>query len=138
MARIAIEAPDEPALRTIGEGLRAHNIRTGGAPAQPDDFVVALRDEQGALIGGMLCDVYLGGLLIEWTWIDEPHRGAGHGRALLAAAESEGRRRGAVFAHLDTFTFQARGFFESCGYRVFATLDYPGGVQRFYLRKSFD
>jgi GNAT superfamily N-acetyltransferase len=138
MTRIAIEAPEEPLLRAIGEGLRAYNIRAAGAPEHPELFVVALRGDDNALIGGITCDLYLGGLLIEWMWIDAAHRGAGHGRTLLMAAEAEGRRRGAAFAHLDTFTFQAHGFYECCGYRVFGTLDYPGGLQRFYMRKSLD
>jgi ribosomal protein S18 acetylase RimI-like enzyme len=138
MARIAIEPPDESVMRTIGEGLRAHNIRAGGAPLRPEDFVVALRDDKNVLIGGITCDLYLGGLLIEWVWVDGPHRGVGHGRRLLEAAEAEGRKRGASFAHLDTFTFQAQGFYERCGYRVFGTLDYPDGLRRFYMRKALD
>lgn len=131
-----MEAADEPLLRTIGEGLRAHNVSAGGAPTKPDMFVITLRDETGALIGGMTCDLYLGGLFIEWAWLETAHRGAGHGRALLQAAEAEGRRRGARMAHLDTFTFQARGFYERCGYRIFGTLDYPDGVRRFYMSKD--
>lgn len=133
---VAIEPAQEDVLRAIGEGLRSHNIAHGGAPVRPDEFVVTLRDTAGTLIGGMTCDLYLGGMLIEWAWIAEAHRGAGHGRALLAAAEAHGIERGASFAHLDTFTFQARGFYESCGYEVFGTLPYPGGVERYYMRKT--
>jgi hypothetical protein len=37
---------------------------------------------------------------------------------------------------LDTFSFQARGFYEKLGYCVFGTLDdYPPGHSRFYLTK---
>ena len=133
---VACEAPDENLLRAIGEGLRAHNIQTGGAPSKPEEFVVTLRDKAGALFGGMTCDLYLGGLLIEWAWIDKSRRGEGWGRALLAMAEREGAQRGAVMAHLDTFSFQARGFYERCGYAVFGALEYPNGIARYYLRKD--
>jgi len=51
--------------------------------------------------------------------------------------EDEGRARGCTRAHLDTFSYQARPFYERQGWRVFATLDdYPEGHQRFFLRKD--
>ncbi len=50
--------------------------------------------------------------------------------------ETTGREKGCVWAHVDTFSFQARGFYESLGYKVFATLDdYPPGHSRHYLKK---
>ena len=134
-ARIGIEPANEDVLRAVGEGLRAHNIEAGGAPTAPEMFIAAARDSDGALIGGMTCDLYLGGMLIEWAWVRTDRRGEGLGRALLKAAEAEGVRRGAVFAHLDTFSFQARGFYERCGYAVFGALEYPNGIGRFYLHK---
>lgn len=134
--RIAIEPAEDVLLHAIGDGLRAYNIEAGGAPPKPEMFVVTLRDASGALLGGVTCDLYLGGLLIEWAWIDADHRGQGHGRAMVEAAEAEGARRGAAFAHLDTFSFQARGFYESCGYQIFGELDYPGGIVRFYMQKT--
>jgi|HubBroStandDraft_1064217.scaffolds.fasta_scaffold2265818_1 hypothetical protein len=52
-------------------GLRAHSISAGVAPKTPDLFVVTLRDDTGKLIGGMTCDLYLGGLLVKWAWISD-------------------------------------------------------------------
>lgn len=64
-------------------------------------------------------------------------RGQGYGTKLMAAAEAEARRRGCRDAYLDTFSFQARPFYERCGYEVFGTLeDFPTGHQRFVMRKS--
>lgn len=51
--------------------------------------------------------------------------------------EETAARRGCTRAHLDTFSYQARPFYERRGYRVFATLDdYPTGHQRFYMDKT--
>jgi hypothetical protein len=37
---------------------------------------------------------------------------------------------------LETHSFQARPFYEKCGYKVFGTLeDYPPGHAKFFLRK---
>ena len=55
----------------------------------------------------------------------------------MEQAEREAIRRGCRTIWLDTFTFQARGFYERLGYSVFGTLeDYPPGHSRFFLKKS--
>lgn len=135
MFRIAVEPPEEATLRAIGDGLSAFNVEVGGAAKDPDEFVVAARDRVGALLGGVRCDLYFDGLFVEWFWVDPARRGAGLGRSLLAEAETEGAGRGALMAHLDTFEFQARGFYEKCGYAVFGVLDYPSGPRRYYMKK---
>jgi hypothetical protein len=50
--------------------------------------------------------------------------------------EVEAILRGCHSAFLDTFSYQARPFYEKLGYEVFGTLnDYPRGHQRFYMQK---
>ncbi|MGC6728099.1 hypothetical protein ACP0GO_26835, partial [Escherichia coli] len=40
---------------------------------------------------------------------------------------------------LDTYSFQARGFYEKLGYTVFGTIDdFPPGHQRFFGRKRLE
>jgi hypothetical protein len=58
---------------------------------------------------------------------------------LLAWPAPAPKARGCIGAHLDTFTFQARPFYERHGYAVFGQLDnYPGGHSRFFLSKRLD
>jgi hypothetical protein len=46
-------------------------------------------------------------------------------------------QRGCAHAHLDTFSYQARPFYERRGYQVFGMLqDYPPGQQRFFMEKT--
>jgi hypothetical protein len=55
---------------------------------------------------------------------------------VLLQAEQEAITRGCRGAWLDTFSFQARGFYERLGYAVFGTLDdYPPGQNRIFLHK---
>jgi GNAT superfamily N-acetyltransferase len=71
------------------------------------------------------------------VYLPEDLRGAGLGRQLMEQAEQEAIHRGCHIIWLDTFTFQARGFYERLGYTVFGTLeDYPPGHSRFFLRKN--
>jgi N-acetylglutamate synthase-like GNAT family acetyltransferase len=70
-------------------------------------------------------------------WVQEDLRGNGFGEELLKAVEKEAKEKGAKFAFLDTFSFQAPGFYQKFGYQVFGELpDFPPGHQRFYLTKE--
>ncbi len=78
----------------------------------------------------------MGTVEVRGVWLDPDLRKAGLGRQLIARLEAEARARGASSALPDTYEFQARGFYEGCGYAVFATFDYPSGLRRFYLTKA--
>jgi hypothetical protein len=55
----------------------------------------------------------------------------------MDALEDEARAFGAKHAYLDTFSFQARPFYEKRGYRVFGTLEnYPDAHSRYWMTKS--
>lgn len=132
---IEIESPPSKAtLDALDQGLDAYNAQF--SPTHFEEFAVALKTEAGEVTGGISAIVWAGMLFIKWLWIDEAHRRGGHGRALMAAAEAEGAKRGCSAVWLDTFEFQARPFYERLGYRLFDTLDYPAGFKRFFLTKE--
>ncbi len=61
-------------------------------------------------------------------WVAEAARGAGHGTRLMEDAEAYAHSRGAVGVTLETYSFQARPFYERLRYEVLSTLDgYPPG-----------
>ena len=132
---ISIEAPPSRAtLDVIDKGLDVYNAKF--SPEEYSEFATALRTDTGEVKGGIYANAWAGMLFIKWLWIDEAHRGAGHGRALMAAAEAEGRRLGCSAAWLDTFEFQARPFYEKLGYELFGTLDFPTGFKRYFMKKA--
>jgi hypothetical protein len=56
----------------------------------------------------------------------------------MQQAEDEARQRLCLGAWLDTFSFQARGFYERLGYTVFGTInDFPPGHSRIFMKKRF-
>ena len=76
-------------------------------------------------------------LYVRDLWVAAPARGCGNGTRLLLAAEEYAIERGCFAATLETASFQARPFYEKCGYQVFATLeDWPPGHAKFFLRKQ--
>lgn len=132
---IKIESPPtEATLGAIERGLTAYNNQF--APPRGDEFTLSLNDEDDEVRGGILAFAWAGMLFIKWFWVDDALRGKGHGRTLLAAAEEAGRKSGCTAAYLDTFEFQARPFYEKCGYQLFGTLDYPAGFKRYFLQKA--
>jgi GNAT superfamily N-acetyltransferase len=129
-------APDPADVRAIESGLTEHAIPfTPGPGFQP--IGVFARDASGALVGGVYGKVNWTWLHIGLFWIEEERRRSGLGSALLRSIEAAGVERGCRFAHLDTFSYQARPFYERHGYTLFGTLDdYPPGHKRYFLRKT--
>jgi GNAT superfamily N-acetyltransferase len=90
--------------------------------------------DDGGLAGGAIgktVDVWRW-LTVDIMWVDETKRGRGLGRALLAAVENEARTRGCHWSKLNTWDFQAPGFYEHCGYVEYGReVDYPPGHTNF-------
>ena len=136
-ALTVVDAADPADVDAVHAGLRAHNAQFAAEDWRR--LFVFLRDESGAIVGGLLGDTGWGWLSVHILWIDERYRGRGLGDRVLRAAEDEARARGCAHAQLDTLTFQARPFYEARGYRLYGTLDdFPAGSdhQRFYLVKD--
>jgi GNAT superfamily N-acetyltransferase len=125
-------------IATVQAGLRAFNVARIGEPGE-ELVHILLRDGSGAVVGGLLGHIRWRWLYVAKLWIDEAHRGGGHGRVLMAEAESLARARQCLGSYLDTFEYQARPFYEKLGYRVFGTLEgYPPGYRQYHLAKRFD
>ena len=121
----------------IVAGLVAYNARYG-FPWPWRDLNLVLRNTGGAVVGGLLGETNAGWLFIKALWIEQTQRGLGYGSRLLAAAEDEARARQCLGAYLDTYSFQARPFYERAGYHVFGELaDHPPGGAKYYLAKRF-
>jgi len=128
--------PDERGA--IIAGLQAYNADYGAMPIWQEVSAVA-RDRSGAVVGGLLGETGHGWLFVMVLWVADAYRGQGIGSALLAQAEREARRRKCIGVYLDTYSFQARPFYERLGYRLFGTLpDCPPGSTKYYLYKRLD
>ncbi|HEX4924822.1 MAG TPA: GNAT family N-acetyltransferase [Bdellovibrionales bacterium] len=130
---------DSEEAKTILNNLRAYNMEKTGITEPPRDLTVTLKDGEGRMAGGLTGHTAWGWLFVKLFWVSETHRGQGLGTRLLEAAEREARARGCEHVWLDTFSFQARGFYEKHGYRIFGTLDdYPRGHRRHFLHKKLE
>jgi len=123
-------------LAAVENQINEFNMRVTG---DRDYHLVALflRDEDQKIVGGIIGHVWGGWLKVAFLWVDEALRGQGYGGQLLQMAEAEARAYGCKNAHLETFSFQARPFYEHHGYQVIGELpDYPPGHTSYFLRKT--
>jgi GNAT superfamily N-acetyltransferase len=122
-------------IRAFNDAASPHHQAIRGAGSRP--LAIWVRDRQGRLRGGLVAETYWGWLYVDDFWLEEGLRRRGHGREILAAAEREALARGCRRAFLKTFSFQARDFYEKCGYRVVGQLeDYPPEETFYWMRKE--
>jgi GNAT superfamily N-acetyltransferase len=133
---VLTDEPDPDAREVILNRLVRFNVeRVGSNDWQP--LAVLITDRcTGETIGGLWGRTSSKWLFVELLFIPEAHRGSGSGASLMRQAEEEAIRRGCIGAWLDTFSYQAPGFYERLGYTVFGTIEgYPPGHNRFFFQK---
>jgi GNAT superfamily N-acetyltransferase len=137
-ATMAVEADPDPAHRDTLRRLLLDYTDTRAAPAELRDFALLVRDAAGAILGGMWGWSGRGWLYIDLFGLPPSLRRSGMGTRLMAMAEAEARARGCIGLYLDTFSFQARPFYEKQGLSVFGQIDnYPAGHIRYFLSKRW-
>jgi GNAT superfamily N-acetyltransferase len=115
--------------------LMAYNDERG-PPHGFQRLSVLLRDPEGKIIGGLIGRIVYDWLYVELLAVPEGLRGRGVGAELMRRAEAGAIERGCAGIWLDTYEFQARGFYEKLGFEVFGTLDdHPRGMHRYFLRR---
>lgn len=133
-----VALPDDAVRDAILAPLISHNESMVG-PTERQTVAIVLRNEAGAIAGGLWGLTGFRWLFVQYLAVPPVMKGQGRGRALMLAAEDEARRLGCVGIWLDTFSFQARGFYEKLGYEVIGRIDdFPPGEARFFLCKRID
>lgn len=137
--RISVSAGDAAAeqRQAILGRLREFNVAQAG-PGKWEPLCVAIVNNDGAVEGGLYASSAYDWLVIELLFVPERLRGNGVGSQLVAEAEQLARARGCIGAWLDTFSFQARGFYEKLGYSLAGTIpDHPVGGARYFMVKRW-
>lgn len=129
------DEPDDADMQVVEDGLNAF-VSSISKLEDLKLMAVLLRDGERRVVGGALGWTKRGWLEINVVWVREDLRGQGYGPRLMRAAEDEARARGCHSAYLNTFSFQAPGFYEKLGYEAFGVLDgYSGEHKRYHFQK---
>lgn len=137
MQDYAITVEDNPSwddVRFLLRKLHEYNVSQTGLDGE--SITIFLRDNNKQIIGGVHGWTAFNYLHVDVLWLREDVRGNGFGKRLLLAVEQEALKRRCRYAQLDTFSFQARGFYEKLGYRAFAELDDVAGKHKWYFMKK--
>lgn len=133
----AEDCPSE-LLAAIDAGLHAHNL--AAAPLeQVRSLAVGMHLPDGALLGGALGRSWGLCCELQQLWVREDRRGQGLGATLMRAFEAQAAARGCELIYLETFSFQAPGFYRRLGYEEAACLEgFAPGLAKYLMRKRLE
>jgi GNAT superfamily N-acetyltransferase len=138
---------DADAIRRLVQDAYGHYIARMGKPPGPmlDDYDRRIADgqawvleEDGRLAGVLVLEDAPGGaLLLDNVAVPPSAQGKGHGRALVAFAEEEARRRGHGEVRLYTHVLMTEnlGLYGRLGFRETGRVS-EKGYQRVYMAKA--
>jgi len=130
--------PEPVAEKVVGDGLNAFNDATVGYADRLALHVIVRDSDSGEIVGGISGRTSVGTMFIDLVYLPEALRGHDIGTHMMAMAEEEGRRRGCRAGVLYTISFQAPGFYQRLGWRVFGEIPCdPPGTSRVFLTKDF-
>lgn len=131
--KLAPTAADVDAVVAALVASEAAAGRDGGY--QP--YSILLRDSaDGPVTGGLYGYVLFDWLFIQYVAVPLDRQRQGIGGRLMSKAEAWARQRGLAGMWLDTFSFQARSFYERLGFSLVGEIgDHPRGASRLFLAK---
>ena len=134
--QVRLENIESQKSQIIGDLIRSYNLSKREV-AESEPLNLYVEDEHGEIMAGLVAETFGNWLEIEYLFVKDDLRGQGIGSQLLQRAESEAKKRNCRFAFVNTYQFQAPGFYQKQGYKeVFTLKDYPYTGQRHYYQKN--
>lgn len=100
-------------------------------------FSIFLKNESGKVFGGIQAFQDTESVYIDVLWVEKSLQKQGYGTKLLAELEHEAIENGCIFSLVDTWDFQAEGFYVKNGYeRIGEIKNYWHGHTKIFLRKK--
>ena len=132
------DTPDQSIREAIVRPLIRFNEARSGQSEDYRPLAILITDAATSeIVGGLWGGTNFTQLHVDLLFVPEELRGSGIGSQIMRDAEAEARRRECRGVWLDTYSFQARGFYERLGYSVFGMIeDYVPGHTRFFLKKT--
>lgn len=125
----------EEAEKAIYEALRGYNVGRFG-PSGYRKLQIVLKDNAGAVIGGLSGETSRGWLFIRLLFVPEEWRGQGIATRLLEMAEAEARQRGCTGIQIDTMSPEALRLYRRFGFAIAGEVpDLTGGLTLTWLTK---
>ena len=102
-----------------------------------DDYYNFAVYDDGKLVGGATGIIQFDWYFLEELWIDEKYRNKHIGTMLIEKIEELAKSENLTGIRMETWNFQAKGFYEKNGYEVYAQFeDCPPGTIEYFLKKK--
>ena len=132
---LVVDDPSEADRLAILNLLADFNSRNA-PPTLILPLAILLTSADDETIGGLWGASGYDWLFIELVFVPDNLRGQDLGSEMMRRAEEVAIQRGCTGIWLTTFSFQARGFYEKLGYRMFGEIiGHPVGRALYFLEK---
>ena len=128
--------------KKLDENLTTSNYKTAKTELlnpqiykKPNEYIGIYAYENKKQVGGttIIFDYY-NWAYIELMWVDENYRNQKLGTALMKQAIQIAKDHKCIGVKLETWDFQARGFYEKLGFKLYGELhNYPQGITHYML-----
>lgn len=133
---VAEDSPDPADLALLEERVTAAAIEAAGV-GEDRAFGIFVRDDEGRIVAGISGMTWGGCCELHAMWVDEPVRGRGLARELMAAAESLARGRGCGLVEFFAYDLLVAGLYERLGYEAVGVIQgCPAGSTARWYRKD--
>lgn len=94
--------------------------------------------DDNKLVGGAIGVIKYNWYFLDLLYVDENYRGQDIGTNLIKQIESFAKKENLTGVRMETWNFQARGFYEKMGYTVYGEIkNCPPGTIEYFLKKEF-
>lgn len=130
-----VEQPDQKLMDYFEHQIEQFNLARWEVKKKIP-LAIKIEAEDGSIVAGASAKTFGSWLLIDNIWVSESLRGQDVGTKILEHLHEAARKRGCLYALLDTLNFQARGFYEKFGYTVQWTQnEYPKTGSKHFMTK---
>lgn len=101
---------------------------------EPKNFLAFDGDK---IIGGAIGYINYNWYFLDLLWIEEAYRDKDIGTTLINNIEEYAQKENLTGVRMETWNFQAKGFYEKMGYKIYATIEDcpPGTIDYFFMKK---
>lgn len=130
---------DEKAKKFVLEGIKKNNRKKCQWLREEEreyDYNFLVYDGD-TLVGGAIGYVLFNWYFLDLLWLEENYRGQDIGTNLIKRIEEHALKENLTGVRMETWNFQAKGFYEKLGYKVYATIEDcpPGTINYFFMKR---
>jgi GNAT superfamily N-acetyltransferase len=128
-------SPNLEDVHFLEDRLYDHNVEQIGLD-DGQEYAFFVRDDHQSIRAGIAGWMWAGSCYVRLLWVHKDLRGQQVGTKLMQSVEREALRRGCQQIVVESFSFQAPGFYQKLGFETYAVLeDHPRGHRHHYFYK---